>query len=100
MPSPMRAVVVEQFGPPEVMQVRTVERPDPGRGQVLVQVLAAGVNPVDASNRGDGSWARIELPYTPGSDASGVVAATGEGVAGVSVGDEVFALTDFIGTRQ
>ncbi len=100
LPSTMRAVIVERFGPPEVMQVRTVNRPKPSDGQVLVQVRAAGVNPVDASNRADGSWAGLEPPYTPGSDASGVVAAIGPGVGGFQVGDEVFSFSDFLGTRH
>jgi len=96
----MRAVVVERFGPPEVMEVRDVPAPDaPGQGEVLVRVHAAGVNPVDASNRSDGSWADLELPYTPGSDASGVVAAVGGGVTGLAPGDEVFYFSDFLGTR-
>jgi NADPH2:quinone reductase len=96
-----RAVVVERFGPPEVMQVRDVPAPGaPGPGQVLVEVHAAGVNPVDASNRSDGAWAQITLPYTPGSDASGQVAAVGEGVSGLVPGDEVFYFTDFLGTSQ
>lgn len=97
----MRAVVVERFGPPEVMQVREVDAPlRPGAGQVLVEVHAAGVNPVDASNRSDGTWAQLELPYTPGSDGSGVVSAVGAGVAGFEPGEKVFYFSDFLGNRR
>ena len=93
-PHAMRAVVVNRFGPPEVM------RPDPGPRQVLVHVCAAGVNPVDAQNRSDGSWAALQLPFVPGSDASGVIVAVGSAVDGFKSGDEVFYFTDFLGNRQ
>ena len=96
----MRAVVVERFGPPEVLRVRSVDRLEPGSGQVLVRVCAAGVNPVDAQNRADGSWAGLEPPFIPGSDASGVVAATGGAVSGLQPGEEVFYFSDFLGTRH
>jgi NADPH:quinone reductase len=86
----MRAVVYERFGGPEVLEMRTVAEPEPGAGQLLVAVHAAGVNPVDGQNRADGEWAQIELPVTPGYDFSGVVEAVGEGAVGWAVGDEVF----------
>ena len=59
----MHAIVVEKFGGPEQLSIRRVPRPTPGPRQVLVEVAAAGVNPVDASNRADGSWARL-VPRT------------------------------------
>lgn len=65
----MRAAVAEEFGPPEVLRVRDRPRPRPGRGEILVRVVAAGVNRVDAGNRSDGSWARIAAPLVVGSDA-------------------------------
>ncbi len=62
----------------------------PGAGQVLVDVKAAGVNPVDTYIR-SGQYAFLPpLPYTPGSDAAGVVAAVGSDVHGVKVGDRVY----------
>ena len=76
----MKAIRVEEFGEPDVM--RLVERPDlqiAGK-QILVRIHAAGVNPVDTYIRA-GTYARSpQLPYTPGSDGAGVVAAVGMGV--------------------
>ncbi len=99
-PNAMRAVVVERFGPPEVMRVHHIECPHPGPRQLLVRVWAAGVNPVDAQNRSDGSWAALELPFVPGSDASGVIVAVGSAVDGFKAGDEVFYFSDFLGNHQ
>jgi NADPH:quinone reductase len=93
----MRAVVVERFGGPEVLQVRQMPVPRPGRDEVLVAIHAAGTNPVDSGNRADGTWAGMLPPFIPGSDASGVVEAVGEGVKHLSPGDEVFSMSDFIG---
>jgi NADPH:quinone reductase len=98
VPTSMRAIVLEEFGGPEVLQVKRIPVPVPGRGEVLVAIHAAGTNPVDAGNRADGTWAGIRPPIVPGSDASGVIEAVGEDVAQWSVGDEVFYLSDFIGT--
>ena len=73
----MKAIRVEEFGEPEVMQF--VELPDLqiSAGEILVQIQAAGVNPVDTYIRA-GTYARKpQLPYTPGSDGAGVVAAVG-----------------------
>lgn len=92
----MRAIVLDQFGGPEVLHLREMPRPSPGPGQVRVAVHAAGVNPVDAGNRRDGSWAGIQPPVIPGSDASGVIDALGPGVTGWAPGEEVFYLADFL----
>jgi NADPH:quinone reductase len=96
----MRAIVVRQFGGPEVLQLEELPVPEIGPDELLVEVHAAGVNPVDVSNHEDGEWAGIELPYTPGSDVSGVVRAIGEHVTHFAPGDEVFALTEFLGLRH
>ncbi len=86
----MKAIRVWQFGPPEVMRLEDVPVPVPGAGQLLVRVLAAGVNPVDTYIR-SGTYARKPaLPYTPGSDAAGTVEAVGEGVSGFAPGDRVY----------
>jgi NADPH2:quinone reductase len=86
----MKAIRVREFGNPEVMQVEEVPDLRPGPGQVVVRVKAAGVNPVDNYIR-SGTYARKPaLPYTPGTDAAGVVEAVGEGVLGVKVGDRVY----------
>ena len=70
----MRAVVIERFGGTDVLQVAEVPDPQAGPGQVRIAVHAAGTNPVDASNRDDGSWAGLDLPHVPpGSGADDVV---------------------------
>lgn len=86
----MQAIRVHQFGEPEVMKLEEVPDLKPGPGQVVVQVKAVGVNPVDTYIR-SGMYARKpNLPYTPGSDAAGDVQAIGEGVTRVKVGDRVY----------
>ncbi|MEA2508994.1 MAG: NADPH:quinone reductase [Actinomycetota bacterium] len=93
----MRAVVAANFGGPQVMEVQRISVPTPGKGEVLVAIQAAGTNPVDASNRSDGTWAGLSPPIVPGSDASGVIEATGEDVLDLASGDEVFYMSDFMG---
>lgn len=91
----MRVVVIERFGGPEVLQLADLPDPRVGAGEVRIAVHAAGANPVDASNRSDGSWAGIDLPHVPGYDVAGVVDRVGEGVGSVSVGERVMAMTPF-----
>src|SRR4051812_35773347 len=82
----MRAIVVREFGQPEVMKLEQAAEPTPGRGEVLVRAGAIGVNPVDTYVRA-GNYASLPgLPYTPGADAAGEVAALGEGVDDLAVG--------------
>lgn len=86
----MQAIRVREFGGPEVLRLEGVPDPSPAPGQVLVRVHAVGVNPVDTYIRA-GQYARVpELPYTPGSDAAGSVAAVGDGVTAFSAGDRVY----------
>ena len=86
----MKAIRVHQFGDPSVMKVEDTPDVSPGAGQVLVDLKAAGVNPVDTYIR-TGQYAFLPpLPYTPGSDAAGVVAAVGSDVQGVKVGERVY----------
>ena len=84
------AVVATAYGGPEVLDVVEVEVPPPGPGRVAVDVRAAGVNPADAKAVA-GAWGAdpARLPLRVGFEAAGVVAAVGEGVDGVAVGDEV-----------
>jgi NADPH2:quinone reductase len=91
----MRAVVVRQFGGPEQLRLADVADPVPGPGQVLVTVHAAGVNPVDAGNRADGSWAGLSAPCILGYDIAGVIGSVGPGVSGLAPGDRVMAMTHF-----
>ena len=86
----MKAVRVQQFGGPEVMRVEEVADPRPGPHQVVVNIKAAGVNPVDTYIR-SGMYARKPaLPYTPGSDAAGIVESAGSEVRGFKPGDRVY----------
>ena len=86
----MKAIQVHQFGGPEVLQLQEIPTPKPGAGQVLVRVHAAGVNPYDTYMR-NGTYAiKPPLPYTPGSDAAGVIESVGEGVTRVKPGARVY----------
>jgi NADPH:quinone reductase-like Zn-dependent oxidoreductase len=83
MRTPMRAVVVEQPGGPEVLTLTTLLGPSPSHGEVLVEVEAVGVNPVDCGTRADPSWAAVETPYVVGYEFSGRLAGSGEEVWGL-----------------
>jgi NADPH:quinone reductase len=86
----VKAIVVHEFGGPEVLRLEEVPTLRPAAGQVLVRIRAAGVNPYDTYMR-NGSYAiKPPLPYTPGSDGAGDVEATGEGVSQVKRGDRVY----------
>src|SRR5437763_2003796 len=85
----MKAIRVHEFGGPEVLRLEEVPDPRPGSGEVVIRVKAAGVNPVDSYIR-SGNYGERPLPYTPGSDAGGVVEAIGAGVSGVAAGDRVY----------
>lgn len=86
----MRAMVITEFGGTDVFEEREVDRPSPGPTQVLVEVHATSVNPVDTKIRQAGSWANVSPPDVIGYDVSGVVAETGEAVTDFEVGDEVY----------
>jgi NADPH:quinone reductase-like Zn-dependent oxidoreductase len=91
----VKAVVVHRSGGPDELHLEDVADPEPSAGEVRIAVTAAGTNPVDASNRADGSWARIEFPHVPGYDVAGVIDAMGTGITGMRVGDTVMAMTSF-----
>ncbi len=95
----MQGIRVAQFSDPSVLQWATLELPQITTDtQVLVEVRAAGVNPVDTYIRA-GTYARLPaLPYTPGIDGAGVVAAVGAGVSQVQVGDRVYGGWPLTGT--
>ena len=92
--SSMLAWRVHKFGPPETMILERIPRPDPGAGEVLVDVHAAGVGPWDGWIRAGKSALPQPLPLTLGSDLSGIVAAVGSGVSKLAVGDQVFGVTN------
>ncbi len=86
----MKAIRVHAFGGPEVMALEEVPDLRPGAGEVVVRVKAVGVNPVETYIRSGQYAAKPNLPYTPGSDAAGLVEAVGSGVKSVSAGDRVY----------
>jgi NADPH:quinone reductase-like Zn-dependent oxidoreductase len=98
-PSSMMAWRVHEFGPPETMQFERVPVPDPGPGEVLVKLRAAGVGPWDGWIRAGRSALPQPLPLTLGSDLSGEVHAVGPDVPDLHVGDQVYGVTNprFIG---
>ncbi|MGB8887268.1 MAG: NADPH:quinone reductase [Candidatus Korobacteraceae bacterium] len=94
----MKAIRVHQFGGPEVMKLEEVADPQPGPGQVVVRIHAAGVNPVEAYIRTGTYASKPNLPYTPGTDAGGVVLTVGSGVTRVKIGDRVYTTGPSSGT--
>lgn len=86
----MKAMVITGFGGTEVFAERDVEKPTPGRNEVLVKVYATSVNPADCGVRQGIFGRRIELPVILGYDVSGAIAAVGEDVRDFKVGDEVY----------
>jgi len=86
----MKAIRVHQFGGPEVLKLEVVPDLHPGAGEVLVQVKAAGVNPVETYIRNGAYAVKPSLPYTPGADAAGTIKAVGEGVKRFAAGDRVY----------
>ncbi len=94
----MKAIRVREFGGPEVLRLEDVPDLQPGAGQVVVRVKAAGVNPADTYIR-SGTYARKPaLPYTPGIDAAGIVEAVGPGVTRPTVGQRVYVAGTISGT--
>src|SRR5215204_6130876 len=88
----MKAVTIHEFGGPEVLQMEQVEKPVPKENEILIEVHASGLNPIDAKAIGEDSnyKSMIKLPATPGMDMAGVVEMVGEGVNNIQVGDKVF----------
>jgi NADPH:quinone reductase-like Zn-dependent oxidoreductase len=89
----MQAVRIHRFGGPEVLKVETIEEPIPTGNEVVIRVLAASVNPVDAKMR-EGKYPAVtesELPHVLGRDVCGEIADIGDDVSSFLMGDEVFA---------
>jgi NADPH:quinone reductase len=86
----MNAIRVSEYGGPSVLKLGEVPTPSVGPNQVLVRNHAIGVNPVDTYLRSNTDNRGPKLPYTPGSDAAGVVESVGSGVTTVKAGDRVY----------
>jgi len=93
----VKAIVVHEFGGPEVLKLEEVPTPQPAAGQVLVRIHAAGVNPYDTYMRAGTYAVKPPLPYTPGSDGAGVIEAVGDGVKKVKKGDRVYTAKTLTG---
>ncbi|GAA5003102.1 quinone oxidoreductase family protein [Streptomyces siamensis] len=89
----MRAVEFEEYGGPEVLRVVETQVPEPGPGQVSIDVAYTGVNFADLKARSEG-YRVPGLPFVPGLEVSGRIRAVGAGVEGLTVGQEVAALTE------
>lgn len=94
----MKAIVVHEFGGPEVLKLEDIPVPKPGPGQVLVRIHAAGVNPADTYARTGNYAVKPPLPYTPGSDGAGVIESIGEGVTKIKPGERVYVARSVSGT--
>src|ERR1700761_3161104 len=95
----MQAAVLDTFAAP--LALRRVDRPVAGPGQVLVRVMASGVNPLDVKvHAGQGGHAKVQLGDILGIDMAGVVEVVGAGVYGFKAGDEVYGMTGGIGGVQ
>ncbi|GAA4496888.1 NADP-dependent oxidoreductase [Hymenobacter ginsengisoli] len=96
----MKAVRIHAFGGPEVLQLEDIARPVPAADELLIEVRASGVNPVDWVVREGGNdalRAYLALPLTLGWDAAGVVVAVGSAVTGFQPGDAVYGVPNFPG---
>lgn len=84
-----RAVIADAFGPPETYRLRDMPGRQPGPGEVLVSLKAAGISFVDVMTAAGNYQVKPPLPFIPGSEAAGIVAAIGEDVTGFACGDRV-----------
>jgi len=92
----MKAILIRAFGGPEVMEYAEVPEPMPGANEVVVEVHAASVNPVDLKIRGGAmnQYGALKLPRILGRDFSGTIAAVGAGISDLRPGDAVFGVAD------
>jgi NADPH:quinone reductase-like Zn-dependent oxidoreductase len=102
----MRAVVLDRYGPPEVLRIEDVERPVPAAGELLIRVRASTVSQTDTHIRRPSPWvwrllAGLRRPRwrTLGVDFAGTVEGVGPGVTQFAVGDEVFGLVRWFGAQ-
>lgn len=96
----MKAVLCQAYGPPSTLVIGEAPSPQPGPGQVLVDVHACGVNFPDTLIIQGRYQFKPELPFSPGAEVAGVVAAVGEGVTRFAPGDRVIAATTWGGYAE
>jgi NADPH:quinone reductase-like Zn-dependent oxidoreductase len=89
----MKAVVIDEYGSNDVVRCTDIDTPEPKAGEVLIKVAAAGVNPIDWKIRsGAGQRMGMTLPIHLGGEISGMVAAVGQGVESLSLGDAIYGI--------
>ncbi|HKH19810.1 MAG TPA: alcohol dehydrogenase catalytic domain-containing protein, partial [Gammaproteobacteria bacterium] len=93
----MKAVRAHAYGGPEVLRYEDVQKPEPGKGEVLIKIHAAGVNPADWKVRAGHfkDFVPFPMPFVPGIALSGTVAALGPEAQGFTIGQEVFGSSVF-----
>lgn len=96
----MKALLCQRFGPPETLVLQEIDPPTPGKGQVLIDVRACGVNFPDTLLIEGKYQFKPPLPFAPGGEVAGVVAEVGEGVTHLKPGDRVFSLTGWGGFAE
>lgn len=94
----MKAIIVREFGAPEVLKLEEVSGLEPNENQILVKIAAAGVNPVDTYIRTGTHAQKPQLPHTPGKDAAGTVEKTGTNITKFKTGDRVLTTGAVTGT--
>src|SRR5579859_7498532 len=87
--APMKAIRIHEFGEASVLKLEDVPEPKSGATQILVRVKAIGVNPVETYVRA-GKYGPRQFPFTPGTDAAGVVESVGSEVKSLKAGDRVY----------
>lgn len=94
----MKAIVVREFGSPEVLKLENAADLEPDENQILVKIEAAGINPVDTYIRTGTHAQKPSLPYTPGKDAAGIIEKIGESISKFKIGDRVLTTGTLSGT--
>lgn len=96
--SPMKAIVVEKFGEPDVLKLAEFAVPEVGPGQILVHLSTVGVNPVETYIRTGTHTVKPDLPYIPGTDGAGTIEVVAEDIDEFKVGDRVYLSGAITGT--
>ncbi len=94
----MKAIVVKEYGDESVLKLEVVKKPVPSDEEILVEIKAAGVNPVDTYVRQGNHASAPPVPFTPGKDAAGIVEKVGSAVSKVAAGDRVYLAGALTGT--
>lgn len=93
----MKAIRIYEFGGTDVLRLEEIDDPTPGAGEIVVRIHAAGVNPVDTYIRA-GIYGDRPKPFTPGSDAAGVIESVGPNCLDFEPGDRVYVGSPITGT--